>query len=85
MLVAKAGVRNDRDLVRSGPAANYAAKLNTFNGFDADYPVSATVRLVSMAGLDYFTKRSGGAKIREGPFMNFDQAPHYRTCCDFDI
>jgi hypothetical protein len=34
LLAAKTGARNNSDIVWVGPAANYASKLNSFEGLD---------------------------------------------------
>lgn len=77
VLIAKTGVRVDSDLVWVGPAANYAAKLNSFNGLDAEYPTRITDRAFAALG------RSGshgasGALMWEGPYTNLKHS-HYRS------
>jgi class 3 adenylate cyclase len=78
VLVAKTGVRIDSDLVWIGPAANYAAKLNSFSGLDPAYPT----RITSEA----FAKLSRGARygddgtlMWEGPYNNVGTRDHYRS------
>jgi class 3 adenylate cyclase len=78
VLVSKTGVRIDSDLVWVGAAANYAAKLNSFDGLDSDYPLRVTHEV--------FTKLSrssrfgsNGEPIWEGPYTNIGQRQHYRT------
>lgn len=79
LLVAKTGVRVDSDLVWVGPAANYASKLNSFDGLDGAYAVRATADVINRVGLGRFTKISDGSSIWQGPFTNLDRGAHYRT------
>jgi class 3 adenylate cyclase len=48
LLAVKTGVRDDNDLVWVGPAANYAAKLNSFNGLDTSYPTRVTAEVFNL-------------------------------------
>jgi class 3 adenylate cyclase len=77
LLVAKIGVRRDSDLVWVGPAANYAAKLNSFEGLDIDYPTRITddVRSQLSAPLLLY----GTDPIWEGPYNNMKVRPHWRS------
>jgi len=78
VLVSKTGVRIDSDLVWVGPAANYAAKLNSFDGLDTNYPIRVTgevyLKLSSSCLLG-----GGGEEMWEGPYTNFDPRRHYRS------
>jgi class 3 adenylate cyclase len=79
LLVAKTGVRGENDLVWVGAAANYAAKLNSFDGLDPLFPIRATKQVIDSIGLDAFTFSSTGATVWDGPYTNLDRGPHYRT------
>lgn len=86
MLAAKTGVRVDSDLVWVGAAANYAAKLTSFEGLDGAYPLRATRRVVERSGgIDYFTKVDDGASIWDGPYNDLALAHHYRTDREMNI
>lgn len=86
LLAAKTGVRVDSDLVWVGPAANYAAKLNSFEGLDGAFPIRATERVIERAGgLGYFTMENDGTSIWEGPYNNLPLAHHYRTAREMNI
>lgn len=77
VLVAKTGVRVDSDLVWVGSAANYAAKLNSFDGLDIAFPTRITVRAfadLSVAG----SHTVQGAPMWEGPYKDLKH-PHYRS------
>lgn len=86
LLAAKTGVRVDSDLVWVGPAANYAAKLNSFEGLDGAFSTRATERAIERAGgLKYFYKLVNGTSIWEGPYGHLDCGPHYRTRMTLDV
>lgn len=86
LLAAKTGVRVDSDLVWVGPAANYAAKLNSFDGLDGAYPIRATERAIQRAGgLNCFTKRVDGTSIWDGPYDNLACGRHFRTNINMDV
>lgn len=85
ILAAKIGVRIDNDVVWVGPAANYAAKLNGFDGLDADYPIRITEQAMQVLGLMEFTRISNGQSIWAGPFFNLRRGGHYRTDCTMSI
>lgn len=78
ILVSKTGVRIDSDLVWVGPAANYAAKLNSFDGLDSDYPIRVTHEVFSVLSRNNIFGNEG-AHIWEGPYTNFAPRKHYRT------
>jgi class 3 adenylate cyclase len=78
VLVTKTGVRVDSDLVWVGPAANYAAKLNSFDGLDSDYPIRVTHEVLSALSHTCLVG-SSGELMWQGPYTNFDPRRHYRT------
>lgn len=86
LLAAKTGVRVDSDLVWVGPAANYAAKLNSFDGLDGSFPIRATTRAIDRAGgLLSFVKLSDQSSIWDGPYHDLECGAHYRTRCTLEI
>lgn len=85
LLAAKTGVRDDNDLVWIGPAANYAAKLNSFEGLDNEYQTRATERFIASLGINYFTRSSTGTSIWDGPYSNLTSVSHYRTDCTMEV
>lgn len=78
VLVAKTGVRDDNDLVWIGPAANYAAKLNSFDGLDGAYPTRITTEAYALI-LDKSLIVSSSGNVWEGPFKNLSTRKHYRS------
>lgn len=77
-LVVKVGVRAVGELAWIGPAANYAAKLNSFPGLDASFPIRVTAetfRRLTRPSL----YASQGELMWEGPYVDFPTRPHYRT------
>lgn len=86
LLAAKTGVRVDSDLVWVGSAANYAAKLNSFNGLDGSFPVRATARAIERSGgLLSFVKLSDQTSLWDGPYNNLACGPHYRTAFTLEV
>jgi class 3 adenylate cyclase len=86
VLVAKTGVRVDSDLVWVGPAANYAAKLNSFEGLDADFPARITVEAFNLLRRpESRTSTSTGALMWDGPYTDLDPRHHYRTAWKRDF
>lgn len=86
LLAAKTGVRVDSDLVWVGSPANYAAKLNSFDGLDGAYPIRATERAIQRAGgLNFFTKMVDGKSIWDGPYNNLACGSHFRTNINMDV
>lgn len=78
ILVSKTGVRIDSDLVWVGRSANYAAKLNSFDGLDPDYPIRITKDVYSM--LSKLKLVDGSEKsMWQGPYNNLDPRRHYRS------
>jgi class 3 adenylate cyclase len=77
-LVVKVGVRTVGELAWIGGAANYAAKLNSFDGLEHDYPIRITkqtfdkLQYVSLYG-------SRNEVIWDGPYNNLKARTHYRT------
>ena len=78
LLVAKTGVRIDSDLVWVGPAANYAAKLNSFDGLNITYPTRATKDVLARLKPGDFYRKSDGGTIWDGPYVNVGK-DHYRS------
>lgn len=78
VLAIKVGVRAVGELAWIGGAANYAAKLNSFDGLDHDYPIRITsqtyVKLTnrSLIGAD-------GSSMWEGMYNNLKARDHYRS------
>lgn len=86
LLAAKTGVRVDSDLVWVGPAANYAAKLNSFEGLDGAFPIRATKRVIERAGgLQYSFKPADGASIWDGPYNDLACGHHYRSAMEMEM
>lgn len=89
LLAVKAGVRNDNDMVWVGPAANYAAKLNSFSGLEPTYPIRATEAVVD--DVRWVIRRiSDGSDIWDGPYREFKRddgsyLTHFRTSMSTDI
>ena len=80
LLAVKTVVRVDSDLVWVGSAANYAAKLNSFDGLDGAYPIRATERAIQRAGgLNFFTWIVDRNSIWDGSYKNLASGPHFRT------
>lgn len=78
VLVSKTGIRIDSDLVWVGAAANYAAKLNSFDGLDPNYPLRVTHEVFAkLAHSSLFG--TNGEQMWEGPYTNIGQRQHYRT------
>lgn len=82
LLASKIGIRRDADMVWVGPAANYAAKLNSFEGLDSDYPVRITTRTHARLNGQFQLTKSGGA-VWDGPYNNLGEVKHYRSSCTF--
>lgn len=80
VLVAKTGIRADNDLVWVGPAANYAAKLNSFDGLDIAYPTRITVEAYNLI-INPGLLSSGIVRFWNGPYKNVGARSHYRSNC----
>ncbi len=78
LLAAKAGVRDDRDLVWVGPAANYAAKLNSFDGLDGDFPTRISAAVYANVN-DKFFRLHGDKPVWDGPYWDLNKIGHYRS------
>jgi class 3 adenylate cyclase len=76
VLAVKTGVRNANDLVWVGPAANYAAKLNSFDGLDGAYPTRITKAVFDQ--LKGTQLAYNMTPIWEGPYNNVGRT-HYRS------
>jgi len=84
LLVCKAGVRGDSDLIWVGAAANYAAKLNSFDGLDHDYPTRVTGRV--FASIEPWAKVwVSGGDAWEGPYGKVSPHHHYRCKGSLDV
>ncbi len=83
ILVAKTGIRgrgdNDSDRVWIGAAANYAAKLNSFDGLDISFPTRITSQALQRIGVDRFFFRNGAPNFWNGPYNNYPNRTHYRS------
>lgn len=80
LLASKIGIRRDADMVWVSPAANYAAKLNSFEGLDSDYQVRITTRSHAKLNGQFQLTSSGGA-VWHGPYNNLGEVEHYRSSC----
>ena len=78
LLVAKTGVRIDSDLVFVGPAANYASKLNSFDGLDPVYPTRITQQVFDKLNPG-FIRYDGSRPVWDGPYNNLKTRIHYRS------
>ncbi len=78
VLASKTGVRIDSDFVWVGAAANYAAKLNSFEGLDPTYPIRVTSEVFVKLS-NSFRVGSAGEFIWQGPYTNVGQRQHYRS------
>jgi class 3 adenylate cyclase len=77
-LVVKIGVRAVGELAWIGSSANYAAKLNSFDGLDHDYPIRITEQTRAKLSRFYLSDSGGGA-VWEGPYGNLKKRNHYRS------
>ncbi|MGN7839469.1 adenylate/guanylate cyclase domain-containing protein [Stenotrophomonas sp. 22385] len=77
VLVCKAGVRGDSDLVWVGAPANYAAKLNSFKGLDHAYPIRITDGVFRQLPDSHLYRRDG--KIAWAGAYNAVGVDHYRS------
>lgn len=81
ILAAKVGVRVDNDIVWVGPAANYAAKLTSFENMDSKYQIRISEQAIQVLGLMQFTRTVDGTSVWEGPYSNLSRGQHYSTNC----
>jgi len=84
LLASKIGIRSNADMVWVGPAANYAAKLNSFEGLDSDYQIRITTRTHAKLNGE-FQWISSGKAVWDGPYNNLGEISHYRSSCVFQI
>lgn len=82
VLACKAGVRGTSELVWIGPAANYAAKLNSFSGLDHTYPTRVTAAV--HAKLPSYTLPDG-TDVWNGPYNNLGDVKHYRSLATLEL
>lgn len=78
VLAIKVGVRTVGELAWIGGAANYAAKLNSFDGLDHDYPIRIT-SLTFGKLKDKSLYGSDGSLIWDGPYNDLKARTHFRT------
>lgn len=76
-LATKVGVRNAGELAWVGEAANIAAKLNSFEGLDHEYPIRITSN--TMALLSDVYKSVANQAVWDGPYNNLKVSAHYRS------
>ncbi|MBH1690923.1 adenylate/guanylate cyclase domain-containing protein [Stenotrophomonas maltophilia] len=81
VLACKAGVRGNSELVWIGPAANYAAKLNSFPDLDHAYETRITASVLAKLPPYFFPDGSG---IWTGPFNDLGIV-HYRTKANIEF
>jgi len=78
ILAAKTGIRVDSDLVWVGPSANYAAKLNSFDGLDPNYPTRITQEVFArLSNQSLFG--DDRSPMWDGPYTNLGSRRHYRS------
>lgn len=78
VLAIKVGVRVVGELAWIGAAANYAAKLNSFEGIDHDYPIRVTQQtMAKMTAKSIFA--TDGTNMWGNAYNNLKAKNHYRT------
>ena len=77
-LAIKVGVRNSGELTWVGSAANVAAKLNSFNGLDHDYPIRVTKNSFEKMS-DALKINSDGSSAWDGPYNDIYPSYHFRS------
>jgi len=77
-LAIKVGVRLAGDIAWIGAAANIAAKLNSFDGLEHDFPIRTTSETYAKLSHDLLVNVQGEL-LWSGPYNNFDPRKHYRT------
>ncbi|WP_279208379.1 adenylate/guanylate cyclase domain-containing protein [Stenotrophomonas indicatrix] len=82
VMACKAGVRGTSELVWVGPAANYAAKLNSFPELDHRYPTRITEAVFS--ALSAWTFNNSGLSVWEGPWER-NGVRHYRSLANTQL
>jgi len=78
VLAIKVGVRTLGELAWIGGAANYAAKLNSFEGLDHDYPIRITSQTYNKLKPNLINAPNG-ALMWDGPYSDLEKRRHYRT------
>lgn len=76
-LAIKVGTRGVGEIAWIGGAANYAAKLNSFDGLDHAYPIRVTAQ--TFGRLTQNSLYAGGAMMWQGEYNNLATRLHYRT------
>lgn len=78
VLAIKVGVRAVGELAWIGGAANYAAKLNSFEGLDHDFPIRVTsLTFAKLTKISLYT--SDSSLMWQGPYSDLKKRDHYRT------
>lgn len=77
-LAVKVGVRSVGELTWVGPAANYAAKLNSFPGLDENFPTRITEAVLSKLASHHSRFGSQNEPMWQGPYDATGRI-HYRT------
>lgn len=78
VLAIKVGVRAVGELAWIGGAANYAAKLNSFEGLDHDFPIRITSSTFDKLTSNYLVG-ADGLLMWDGPYNDLKKLNHYRT------
>jgi class 3 adenylate cyclase len=78
VLAIKVGVRAVGELAWIGGAANYAAKMNSFEGLDHDFPIRVT-SLTHAKLTNNCLYGTDGSSMWEGEYHNLNARSHYRT------
>jgi class 3 adenylate cyclase len=76
-LAIKVGTRSVGEIAWIGAAANYAAKLNSFNGLDHEYPIRVTAETFNK--LSTKSLYSNETIMWQGSYTNVGQRNHYRS------
>lgn len=84
VLGIKVGVRAVKDMAWIGSAANYAAKLNSFDGIDHDYPIRITENTYQKLSSKMLLS-AGDFPIWDGPYNNLKNRLHYRSSCHISL
>ncbi|WP_080436631.1 adenylate/guanylate cyclase domain-containing protein [Burkholderia ubonensis] len=77
VMATKVGVRAAGELAWIGAPANYAAKLNSFNGLDPAYPTRITTRTFELLP-DNLKIDINRNNMWDGPYNNLKKIDHYR-------
>ncbi len=84
VLVAKIGIRTYSDLVWVGSPSNYAAKLNSFDGLNIEYPTRITPDIFNKLP-DRLLYYPDGTSAWEGLYGNGSAKSHYRSKSWIDL